>query len=430
VALSPEIQSKMTEAGVSRHSPMLIRAYKKEGELEIWKADAQGEYKHVHTYPICRWSGQLGPKKVEGDRQVPEGFYAITPQMMNPNSSFYLSFNVGYPNSFDRSFGRTGSHIMVHGSCSSRGCFAMTDKQISDIYAMARESFSGGQQAIQMQSFPFRFTPQNLARYRADENMPFWRNLKEGADHFEVSRREPKVAVCGRKYVFNATAEEGRSLDASDACPPLQRDASLVASVERKNREDEQQVAALTSSVKPIKRIYADGDQHPSFKNTVFAYNAADGVTRASTAQLSASRVADVSRPDELAAGAVEVPAEQARGLTRQQLLAKHERVIQQQIAAATPTPPAPTATPATPAATQRNAAPAQRPQTATARAPQPPTPNATALAAAPPPKAEPAFYQRWLGALGGWTANSAESEQQAPKATQAPVPPAQPQRR
>ncbi len=83
----------------------------------------------LKTFPMCRWSGQLGPKVKEGDRQVPEGFYTITPGAMNPNSSFYLSFNVGYPNNFDRQLGRSGAHIMVHGDCSSMGCFAMTTRR-------------------------------------------------------------------------------------------------------------------------------------------------------------------------------------------------------------------------------------------------------------------------------------------------------------
>jgi murein L,D-transpeptidase YafK len=435
VALSPEIQSKMSEIGVSRHSPTLIRAFKKEGELELWKADSQGEYKLLKTYPICRWSGQLGPKKNEGDRQVPEGFYSITPQSMNPNSSFYLSFNVGYPNAFDRSLGRDGSLIMVHGSCSSRGCFAMTDQQIAEIYAVTRESFSGGQQAIQMQSFPFRFTPQNLARYRADDNLPFWKNLKEGSDHFEVTKREPKVAACGRKYVFNATPANG-SFDAKSACPPVQQDATLVAQVEQKARNDEQQVASLIPSTKAIKRIYADGDQHPTFRNTQFAYSPHDGVTRPVAAS-PASRIAEVSRPDELAAGPVEVPAEAARGLNRQQLIAKAEAVRAQQIAAhSAETVTASTAGTGatTPAARTPAAAPGRTPQptTATANAPQsaPPTPNATALAATPaaPTQEQPAFYQRWLGQLGGLTANASDVEQ-APQAVEAPTPPKAPRR-
>ena len=143
-----------------------IRAFKKEAELEIWKLKADGRYAYLKTFPMCRWSGQLGPKVREGDRQVPEGFYAITPGSMNPNSAYYLSFNVGYPNAYDRAWGHTGGAIMVHGICSSAGCFSMTDKQIEEIYAITREAFAGGQRAVQMESFPFRMTAENLAKYR------------------------------------------------------------------------------------------------------------------------------------------------------------------------------------------------------------------------------------------------------------------------
>ena len=104
------------------------------------EADRDGQYALLKTYPICRWSGDLGPKKKEGDRQAPEGFYTITPGQMNPNSNYYLAFNTGYPNAYDRAWGRTGSELMVHGDCSSRGCYAMTDEQIQEIYALARDS--------------------------------------------------------------------------------------------------------------------------------------------------------------------------------------------------------------------------------------------------------------------------------------------------
>ena len=117
----------MDEKGTNQPAPILIRTYKKEAELEIWKMKADGQYALLKTYPMCRWSGQLGPKTREGDRQVPEGFYTITPGQMNPNSNYYLSFNVGYPNAYDRALGRTGGDIMVHGICSSAGCFSMTD---------------------------------------------------------------------------------------------------------------------------------------------------------------------------------------------------------------------------------------------------------------------------------------------------------------
>ena len=123
------------EGNVQERSRSWSASYKKESELEVWKRGSNGKYALLKTYPICRWSGQLGPKIREGDRQVPEGFYTVTPGQMNPNSAYYLSFDTGYPNAYDRSFGRTGGDIMVHGSCSSRGCFAMTDQNIAEIYA-------------------------------------------------------------------------------------------------------------------------------------------------------------------------------------------------------------------------------------------------------------------------------------------------------
>ncbi len=429
VALSPEIQSKMSEMGLSKASPILIRAYKKESELEVWKADGTGEYKLLKTYPICRWSGQLGPKKVEGDRQVPEGFYSITPQMMNPNSSFYLSFNVGYPNTFDKQLGRNGSNIMVHGACSSRGCFSMTDKQIADIYALARESFSGGQKAIQMQSFPFRFTPENLAKYRADDNLPFWKNLKEGSDRFEVSKREVQVAACNGRYRFGAGAQDPNAL-----CTNPAADDPISIAAREKAKQDEIRVAELTKAGhKALKRIYQDGDQHPSFKHTIYASVGGENVSRATTVPQGTSRVAEVSQPDALDVGPLDVPAEKARGLNRQQLLALAHR---ERFAAEPATTPAAapvsrpatsttavaatTAAPATPRATQNAARPAATP----------PAVQATALVAEEKKGEKPAFYDRWLGALSGLTASATGTTDTAPAGASPASLPTPPQRR
>jgi hypothetical protein len=216
---------------------------------------------------MCRWSGQLGPKVKEGDRQVPEGFYTITPGQMNPNSAYYLSFNVGYPNAYDRAHGYSGGSIMVHGACSSAGCFSMTDDQISEIYAIAREAFGGGQRAIQMQSLPFRMTPENLAQHRFDPNMKFWKGLKEGSDQFEVSKQETRVSICERRYVFGQTPADGRPVrDGLAACPPMQQDLQLADLVAEKQKQDETKVAELVASgVKPVRMVYADGGQHPEF---------------------------------------------------------------------------------------------------------------------------------------------------------------------
>lgn len=204
-------------AGTERGSPVMFRIFKEEGVLEVWKEGKDGRYGLAASYDICRWSGKLGPKYVEGDRQAPEGFYSVTPGQMNPNSSYHLSFNIGFPNAFDRANGRTGTHLMVHGGCSSAGCYSMTDPQIEEIYRFARDSFRGGQKSIQVQAFPFRMTDANMARYRDDPNMPFWKVLKEGYDAFEAARKPLAVAVCERRYVFGLPASV--RLDPSGPCP-------------------------------------------------------------------------------------------------------------------------------------------------------------------------------------------------------------------
>ena len=188
--------------------PILIRIFKEESELEVWKQDTTGRFELLKVYPICRWSGDLGPKITEGDRQAPEGFYTITPGLMNPNSNYYLAINTGFPNAYDRANDRHGGFLMIHGDCSSRGCYAMTDEQIGEIYSLARKSFLGGQPSFQIQAYPFRMTPANLARHRTNPHLAFWKMLKIGNDHFEATHLEPKVDVCDKHYVFDAAAAE------------------------------------------------------------------------------------------------------------------------------------------------------------------------------------------------------------------------------
>jgi murein L,D-transpeptidase YafK len=262
--ISSATLAKMEALDTTPSSPTLIRTYKKEAELEIWKMKSNGEYGLLKTYPMCRWSGQLGPKKREGDMQVPEGFYTIAPGQMNPNSHYYLAFNVGYPNAYDRAYGRTGGNVMVHGVCSSAGCFSMTDEQVADIYAIARDSFNGGQREIQLQSYPFHMTAGNMAKFRLDPNIDFWKNLKDGSDHFEVTKTEPSVLVCGKHYVFDATAKD--EVSGSEPCPALTRDDSVEALVAEKSEKDDAKVAELAASgVKPVRLVYADGGQNPVF---------------------------------------------------------------------------------------------------------------------------------------------------------------------
>ncbi|KMO38092.1 hypothetical protein VQ03_17990 [Methylobacterium tarhaniae] len=309
--IPPKTVALMATKSMSPRDPILIRAFKKESEMEVWKRGADGRYALLKTFPICRWSGQLGPKIREGDRQAPEGFYPIAMGQMNPNSSYYLSFDTGYPNAFDRANGRTGSYLMVHGTCSSAGCFAMTDEAISEIYAIAREAFAGGQRAFQFQSYPFRMTPQNLAKFRNDPNIGFWRNLKEGSDYFEALNEEPRVGVCGTRYVF------GGADAAAGACNP--KVDPLVAV---KREKDEVEVAELIAKGAPATRlVYQDGGQHPFFRES------------SPSTQLFAEQAQPrpnmgiISRPEALAAAPEEITIEpKVKPVLLAKADAKHEK--------------------------------------------------------------------------------------------------------
>lgn len=217
--LPAKLVAAMKKKGMARNAPVMVRIFKEEGKLEVWKQKQNGRYDLITEYDICKFSGKLGPKFIEGDRQAPEGFYSVKPAQMNPNSSYYLSFNIGYPNAYDRAHGRSGSHLMVHGGCSSSGCYAVTDEQVAEIFALGREAFKGGQTEFQIQAFPFRMTPANMARYKDDPNYAFWRNLKEGYDHFELTKVPPKVDVCEKRYVFNVMTEPGQTLSPTGPCP-------------------------------------------------------------------------------------------------------------------------------------------------------------------------------------------------------------------
>jgi murein L,D-transpeptidase YafK len=270
--LSQTMLADLERKHMPKESPILVRLFKEQSELEVWKQDDSGRFALLATYPICRWSGELGPKVQQGDRQAPEGFYTITPEQFNPHSQYYLSFDLGYPNTFDRAYGRTGSSVMVHGACASAGCYAMTDEQISEIYALARESFFGGQRSFQVQAYPFRMTPINMAKHRDNQNMPFWKMLKEGNDHFEVTRLEPKVDVCEKRYMFdaklpaNATMRQV-SFNPTGNCPAYQVGREIASAVAKKQRADSLETAELIRHGTPSvpSQTGIDGGMHPVF---------------------------------------------------------------------------------------------------------------------------------------------------------------------
>lgn len=258
--LPAKLVNKMKAQDMSTRSPIMMRIFKEEGVLEVWKQKGNGRYDIIASYEICKWSGKLGPKFKEGDRQAPEGYYRIYPYQMNPNSSYYLSFNIGYPNSYDRSYGRTGTNLMVHGACSSAGCYSMTDEQVLEIYGFARDAFKGGQEFFMVEALPFRMTPENMAKHRDNENFEFWKMLKVGYDHFELTKRPPKVDVCSRQYVFNQIPQiENASFQANATCPPASVPTTLasayyayektwnqdfVKAVAKFDREEASQIAA------------------------------------------------------------------------------------------------------------------------------------------------------------------------------------------
>ncbi|WP_336278653.1 murein L,D-transpeptidase family protein [Bartonella sp. CB175] len=201
--LPQEIQNRMVLYDIDQYAPIVMRFFKEENIAEIWKKNRTGAFVLLARYGICKWSGHLGPKYKEGDFQTPEGFYTISASQMNPYSKYYLSFNIGFPNIYDQANGRTGSYLMVHGSCFSAGCYSMSDKNMAQIYAFARDAFRGGQREFQLQSFPFRMTSANMARHRANPHYKFWMMLKEGYDFFEKNRQPPKVEVYEKHYVFS-----------------------------------------------------------------------------------------------------------------------------------------------------------------------------------------------------------------------------------
>ncbi|WP_411844770.1 murein L,D-transpeptidase family protein [Roseibacillus persicicus] len=199
--VGPTLSENLEGAGLSMGSPVFIRVFKEERELELWlkKGDL---YQLFRTYPIAAMSGELGPKLAEGDRQAPEGFYFVPSSAMNPRSAFHLSFNIGYPNAYDRAHGRTGTFIMVHGDRQSIGCFAMTDEKIEEIYTLCNAALKNGQPFFRVHCFPFRMSVERMKRAEGHRWESFWKELQSGYDWFEEKKVPPNVEVREKRYQF------------------------------------------------------------------------------------------------------------------------------------------------------------------------------------------------------------------------------------
>ena len=201
------VSERLAEKGLKSGLPVLMRIFKEEFELEIWM-EKDGAYVHFATYPICHWSGTLGPKIREGDKQTPEGFYSITRRQLHHSGRWPVSINLGFPNAFDRAHNRGGSYILMHGGCSSVGCFAMTNAVISEIHGLARAALNGEQRFLPVHVFPFRMTDERIASQASSSWNGFWQDLKHGYDSFERTRRAPNISVCEGSYQIEDAAPE------------------------------------------------------------------------------------------------------------------------------------------------------------------------------------------------------------------------------
>ena len=193
-----ELESRGLKAGM----PVFIRIFKQTSELELWMKNGNG-WQLARRIDICRWSGRLGPKLKQGDKQAPEGFYTVTRAQLNPNSRHHLSFNLGYPNRYDRAHGRTGSFLMVHGGCTSAGCYAIRDHEVEVVYRLVEAALKAGQKQVDVHAFPFRLERAKLARYKGGKWHSFWTMMQPAYDAFERERRVPSVKVAGKTYVVN-----------------------------------------------------------------------------------------------------------------------------------------------------------------------------------------------------------------------------------
>lgn len=193
------LEQRLLAKDVQKGAPIFMRIFKQESELELWIKRGD-RFELFETYPICYWSGQLGPKQKQGDKQSPEGFYTVSQSQLNPHSRFHRAFNLGYPNLFDRTHGRTGNYLMVHGACVSIGCYAMTDPVITEIWTLVTAALNQGQKRFHVHAFPFHMTDGNMWLFARSKWFPFWQDLKQGYDLFEATQLPPRIQVCNKRY--------------------------------------------------------------------------------------------------------------------------------------------------------------------------------------------------------------------------------------
>ncbi len=230
-------ERRLHEKGFELGAPVFIRIFKQPARLELWVAKG-GRFELFDTYAICRFSGGLGPKIERGDRQSPEGVYSITSADLIINARWHRAMNVNYPNGYDLALGRTGSGILIHGKCTSIGCFAMTDNQVEEIYTLVSAALEAGQPHVLVHVLPFPLTAENLAAHANNEWIGFWRELRPAYTFFERDRLPPKAMLCGEHYGFEPWRKEHTWLPLQSlkalGCKPLETVRPVFASAARK----------------------------------------------------------------------------------------------------------------------------------------------------------------------------------------------------
>ncbi len=241
-----ELAQEFAGKGLKLGSPVFIRVYKQTSEMELWVQQGP-RYVLFKTHGICRWSGVLGPKFYEGDRQSPEGLYRITTSDLIVNRRWDRAMNINYPNSFDNLNSRGGSGILIHGGCGSIGCFAIQNENVEDVFGAVRAALKGGQAYVPVLTLPFRFTA--LAPEKEDtlHMSEFWADLRRADLLFERDKVPPAAWICdGRYYFADRRGDRHRHAVHLPGCKPLDHPGG--AQVAKKSRPEPEKPSVTQAS--------------------------------------------------------------------------------------------------------------------------------------------------------------------------------------
>ena len=246
---------RLQAKGMTAGSPVMIRIFKGESELELWLKKGE-RFELFATYPVCYWSGRLGPKQREGDRQAPEGFYTVSTEQLHRQGRHPRSLDLGFPNALDRAQSRTGSYILMHGGCRSIGCYAMTNPVMEEVYALSEQALRQGQDRIQVHVFPFRMTDANLSVFADHKWHDFWLGLREAYDLFEQTHTPPRIGICDRKYVV------GEELALGDPAAPASPGTGTWGAHSTCERDEVAALAQASPLVRTATRHYVRYMRH------------------------------------------------------------------------------------------------------------------------------------------------------------------------